>query len=171
VKKNIHYLGGMLVMLFITACGSSPADISELTLAQAAKNRSLELLAQITIPAKQNRAYLQNGAAVAHTSVNLLQPYCELELKNKTKQNTHLNRLSFEIFGIHLEKEILIEGTNRSAGSIGDAVLFSTQLFLKSNKDTDVVRLNCAKTDAQFVQGFMSMEEFKQTVGAIIKLK
>ncbi len=161
----------LLHYLIMNGCGATPHNPSITMLADSAKNRALVLTSIVSIPANQYRTYFQQGSIASQGVVDIKAPHCDLEIKNEYRRPKIIKQSSFDIIGIHTEKENITAGANRSVSSFGDKTLFTTHLFIKSRINTDVIRLNCAKMDAQFVEGHITMEEFANAVGSYFNLK
>jgi len=163
------YVVVVVLTLVLSSCaGQTKIRAGEDSLAFLARHGKLEILKKMRVPANQYKVYLQNGTAVK--TVDIILPFCDLEVKRKAVKPMLLKQASFEVIGVNIDEENISGGHSRVIKSNGKMKLFTTQLFLSSEKGSNVIRLNCTKMDKSSTNGHVKLDEFKRTVGPYLTI-
>lgn len=161
-----------MVSILLGACALLPPQTAEQQrLSIRAKNAQLNLTQTLSIPAGQDRIFMQEGKVLGSKKINLLKPHCELHLKTKEDQQSQLNPENFNIIHVTTLEEDF--GANFTSGTLSGAssMLYSTRMELNSVNQTAVFRFMCNKLEESNRQGHVTFEEFRHAVGPLLVLE
>lgn len=162
----------LFISIFLSACALLPSQTEEQQpLAMRAKNAQLNLTQIMSIPAGQDRVFIQEGKILGSKKINLLKPHCELHMKSTQDQPTQLNPENFNIIHVTTLEEDF--GANFTAGTLSatSSVLYTTRMELNSTTQTPVFRFICNKLEESNRQGHITLGEFRTSVGQLFNLE
>ena len=131
----------------------------------------------ISIPADNTSAYLQYGKLVASRDVDFYKPHCKFELYTISTKARVVKPDTFVVIKIVDQREDVSVAAPRYAGlgfSYGDGPLhltYSTAMYLESNIQPDVFRLDCKRWDDPAIGEYLSINEMRDALGDYFTLK
>jgi hypothetical protein len=132
---------------------------------------------EITVPPDQTSVYLQYGKIAASRDVDFYKPHCKFELYTISTKARVVKPDTFVVIKIVDQREDVSVGAPRYAGlglSYGDGPLhltYSTAMYLESNIQPDVFRLDCKRWDDPAIGEYLSINEMRDALGDYFTLK
>ena len=132
---------------------------------------SFTLNREITIQPDNTSVYLQNGSIEPVGNIDFYQPHCKFELFSISEQARVVQPDTFVVTRIVDRREDVARQWPRYAAlgmALGDGpvhLTFSTEMYLKSNTQPDVFRMNCKRWDWPNIGEFLSINEMRQSLG------
>lgn len=173
---NIRFFGcALLCAALLTACSSSPVvGTEDSQFFSVQPGSTFRLNREITIQPDQTSVYLQNGNIEPVANVDFYKPHCKFELLTIADQARTVVPDTFVVTRIVDESEDVSTQTPRyaslhlaSGGGVDGPIhlTFSTTMYLESNRQPDVFRMNCKQWDWPPTGDFVSINEMRQALG------
>lgn len=132
---------------------------------------------EITIPPDQTSVYLQNGTLGASRDVDFYKPNCKFELFTISVEARRVKPDTFVVIRIVDQREDVsltwptYAGLGMASGDGPIHLTFSTTMYLESNIQPDVFRMNCKRWDHPAIGEFVSINEMRQALGDYFTLE
>jgi hypothetical protein len=132
---------------------------------------------EITIPPDQTSVYLQYGQIAASREIDFYRPHCKFELYKISTKSRVVKPDTFVVIKIVDQREDVSVGVPAYASlglSYVDGPLhltYSTAMYLKSEVQPDVFRIDCKRWDDPAIGEYLSISEMREALGDYITLK
>lgn len=156
----------LVLCIFIVSCANINTAGSRL-LVQVPKNSILSLKNAIQIPADRDRVFFQEGKLESSKKLDILKSHCELEMKYKEARITTLEPEDFRILSINSEREEIEKNFSKHNNKV---IFLTTKLYLKSDLQTDILRISCSKLVGQNTEQ-VTLSDFSNSVGKYFRIK
>lgn len=176
-----YMMGGLLILTFIALC--SCATKLEVNLASpyfnAFAGSKLVLLQSIEIPAETASVYIQDGKVKTFNDINRYSAYCNFEVNTRMEVRQTVKADEFKIIrhrqdyhqvssGGATRYVSLVQMDDDAGGAM--AIVYETVLYLKSDKQPDVLRMTCSRWDDPHVGNYLTVAEIQQTINGLFRL-
>lgn len=164
-------------VLLLVACESEPIRDENSQFYSVPLASEFVLNREITIPADNTSVYLQYGKIAASRDVDFYMPHCKFELYTISTKSRVVKPDTFLVIKIVDRREDVSVGAPRYAGlgiSYSNGPLhmtYSTAMYLESNMQPDVFRLDCKRWDDPAIGEYLSINEMRGALGDYFTLK
>jgi len=165
----------LFIIFALTACESLLVDGSPFV--EAPLNSRLVLKQELEIPSGQVAVYLQDGKIVTAKAVRVRQPNCKFEIRTIDDKVRKVMPDEFRIIRYFLDRNFVSSGRVMVA-SIGmvfagaasaTAEVYTTEMFLHSDTQPDVLRLSCEHWEDPADGKYLTLDQIKRALGQIIQ--
>ena len=166
---------GLITVGLLAACDNSQVLRDEDSqVFSVSLGSTFTLNREITIQPDQVSVYLQNGKIERVGDVDFYRPHCKFELFTISEQARVVKPDTFVVTRIVDQREDVSRqwpryaalGMADSGGDTGPIhMTFSTTMYLESEIQPDVFRMNCKRWDWPNIGEYLSINEMRQALG------
>ena len=165
----------LFIIFTLTACESLLVDGTPFV--EAPLNSRLVLKQELEIPSGQVAVYIQDGKIVTAKGVRVRRPNCKFEIRTIEDRVRKVMPDEFRIIRYFLDRNFVSSGAVMLA-SVGmvfadsggaTAEVYTTEMFLHSENQPDVLRLSCEHWEDPADGTYLTLDEIKQALGQVIK--
>ncbi len=175
--KGILTLPLILMITTLTACQSTPLLIAGTPFTEVPLNSHLMLNQELDIAPGQVAVYIQNGKIIPAENIKQRQPNCKFEINTIEDTARKVMPDKFKIDRFILDSnfvssgKILLAGLGimHVSGGSATAEIYTTELFLHSDKQPDVLRLSCEHWEDPADGDYLTLDQIKRALGKIIE--
>jgi len=139
----------------------------------------LTLNKKLQIPPGKTGIYIQGGQVMERTSLNEYLPNCRFEVYTlNNSEFTIVDEDDFEVYKVMYESELVSSNsvmvaalTNIAYGSSPMADIRTTEFYIKSEKQPDVLRLRCGHWEDPTDAFHLTYDQVKQALGDLVTIK
>jgi len=166
-----------LVSLALSACSWSQNISNQLSVIPIGS--VLTLNKKLQIPPGKTGIYIQAGQVMERPSVNAYSPYCRFEVSSLNNSSfTIVDEDKFDVYKIMFDSELVSSDQIMVASldivSYGASIMAdirTTEFFLKSEKQPDVLRLRCGHWEDPTDAFYLNLDQITQTLGDVITIE
>lgn len=164
-----------IIFFALTACESLLVDGSPFV--EAPLNSRLVLKQELKIPSGQVAVFLQDGIIVTAAAVRVRRPNCKFEIRTIDDKVRKVMPDEFRIIRYFLDRNFVSSGAVMVA-SVGmvfadaggaTAEVYTTEMFLHSENQPDVLRLSCEHWEDPADGNYLTLDQIKQALGQVIQ--
>ncbi len=168
----------LLMVMSLTACQSTALLIEGSPFVAVPLNSQLILNQELEIPPGQVAVYIQNGKIIPVENINVRQPNCKFEIRTIEDNARKVVPDKFKISRFYLDTYLVssnavlvasLEMVNVAGGGSATAEIYTTELFLQSDKQPDVLRLSCEHWEDPADGKYLTLEQIKLALGKVIE--
>ena len=166
------FLPGLFIAAFLAACDDSRVVGDEdSTFFSVPPGSTFTLNREITIQPHQTSVYLQNGEILLVRNVDFYRPHCKFELFTISEQARVVEPDTFVVTRIIDQREDvsthwpLYASLSVMGGNGPMHITYSTTMYLESQQQPDVLRMNCKQWDWINTGEFLSINQMRQALG------
>jgi len=175
--KTIANLILILVILPLLSCHLSVSVYSQPSVIPIGS--ILTLNKELRIPPGKTGIYIQAGQLMERTSLNEYLPNCRFEVNTlNNTEFTVVNEDEFEVYKVMYESELVSSNTVMYAsldktayGVSAMADIRTTEFYIKSEKQPDVLRLRCGHWEDPTDAFHLTYDQVIQAMGDVITVK
>lgn len=167
------------VTILIGACETQAVKNEDSQFYSVPLGSQFTLNRDITIPPDQTSVYLQYGKVLASGGVDFYKPHCKFELYTISTQARIVKPDTFTVIRIVDRREDVSTRWPVYAGlglslSYGDGPIhmtYSTAMYLESDVQPDVFRMDCKRWDDPTIGEYLSIREMRDALGDYFTLE
>lgn len=172
-----------ILLLVITAITGACVTQLELNVSSpyfnAYAGSKLTLLKPIQIPPETASVYIQDGETKSYRAVDSYRAYCVFEVNTRREVAQTIEPDEFAVVRYRRDFEQVNSGaivpvaTLSLSGEMSNpmATVYSSELYLKSDKQPDVLRMTCSHWDDPETGNYLTVAEIKQTLNGLMTLQ
>ncbi len=165
----------LLITFSLMACESLLVDGSPF--AEVPLNSRLVLKQELEIPSGQVAVFLQDGKIVTAAAVRVRQPNCKFEIRTIEDRVRKVMPDEFRIIRYFLDRNFVSSGKIMvasvgmviSSAASATAEVYTTEMFLHSDMQPDVLRLSCEHWEDPADGEYLTLDQIKQALGQVIQ--
>ena len=159
-----------LCAVLLGACSSEVVRDENSQFFSVPPGSTFALNRDITIQPDQTSVYLQNGSITPVGNVDFYKPNCKFELYTISEQARVVKPDTFTVTRIVDRREDVSTRWPRYAGLVMGSdgpshLTFSTTMYLESQLQPDVFRMDCKRWDWPPTGEFLSINEMREALG------
>jgi hypothetical protein len=172
MKTRAIFFAVLILALF--GCQTAPVNLHR----QVPVHSMIHLNTELTFHPGVVGLYIQDGQIVKPNSIDSYRPHCSIELDTKAHRVTRIQPDSFIVYRVRYEENnaslgmpssILSVAINSANGISWE--LYSTVLYLKSERQPQIYRMVCEHLDDPQDPKHVSIEQIKHTLGELMHLE
>ena len=176
-RKSVLYFYLILLALSLISCHMSVSVYSQPSVIPIGSILSLNK--KLHIPPGKTGVYIQAGQVMARTALNEYLPNCRFEVNTlNNTEFTVVNEDEFEVYKVMYESELVSSNTVMYAsldktayGVSAMADIRTTEFYIKSEKQPDVLRLRCGHWEDPTDAFHLTYDQVKQALGDLVTIK
>lgn len=165
-----------IALIALCSCQTAPSDPGDAPLWSVTAGSRLVLRQPLTIPAHGLATWLQGGRVLAQAEVDQYYPNCKFELRDLNDSPRIVEPDTFAITRIKTGYDFVANAPLVVAGPIlygsqSDTRVYYVELFLRSEKQPQVMRLDCRKWDSPPGDDYLTLNEVRGALGEVMTLR